>query len=92
MKWNILLLGMSDDNTLNNILNTLITCNWELLWANSLNHVTEIPIEIGTRMYEFTVVNSSIVHIMIQLLLTCGHKNIYLHEVNIVHNNYIYMG
>ena len=62
MKWNILLLGMSDDNTLNNILNTLITCYWELQWANSLNHVTEIPIEIRTRMYEFTVVNSSIVH------------------------------
>ena len=48
MKWNILLFGMSDENTLNNILNTLVTCYWELPWANSLNHVIEIPIEIGT--------------------------------------------
>ena len=48
MKWNILLFGMSDENTLNNILNTLVICYWELPWANSLNHVTEIPIEIGT--------------------------------------------
>ena len=39
MKWNILLLGMSDDNTLNNILNTLVTCYWELPWANTLNNV-----------------------------------------------------
>ena len=31
---------MSYDNTLNNILNTLVTCYWELPWANTLNNVT----------------------------------------------------
>ena len=36
----MLLLGMSYDNTLNNILNTLVTCYWELPWANTLNNVT----------------------------------------------------
>ena len=39
-------------------------------------------------MYEFTMVNSYVtLHIMMQFLMTHGPKNIYLHEVNIVHHN-----
>ena len=47
IEWNILLLGMSYDNTLNNIFNTSATCYWELSWANTLNNVTMVVYVIG---------------------------------------------
>ena len=57
-----IIIGMSRGQHFEQYTQHKSTFDWELPQANILYHVTEIPIEIGTRMYEFTVVNSSIVH------------------------------
>ena len=72
---------MSYDNTLNNILNTLVTCYWELPWANTLNNVTNSLKNRNSYVQIYVVNSSATVHIMMQFLLTCGHTNIHLHEV-----------
>ena len=51
-------------------------------------HYQKLSENVGIGMCEFIVVNSSAaVHIMMQFVLTRVHKNICLHEANIVHHN-----
>jgi hypothetical protein len=61
---------------------------WGMPLGKLFEHYQKLPEDVGTGMCEFTMVNSSAaVHIMMQFLLTRGHKNICLHEANIVHHN-----